>query len=431
MNEEHLNCYAELLVKHAAGLRPGQILFIRCRLVYRDFAMRVGEAAYRAGAALVRYGFFDPEEAAQLVRHGRPERVTLFQVQAEAWNNEILSCGGAAIFLEGVDQPRLAPALARDHPDTYALLTRAMSATNHAFQSRAIESRLCPWVVAPVPSRDWARCVFPELDEDAAMERFADVFFHVVGADRPDALERAAARERRLKAGAAALDQLEIRELHVTGGGNDFRVRLSEKARWWGGGCRTAGGQDFQPNFPTFEIFTIPDRRATSGRLTASKPVPLRSGLLVENLVLEFREGRLVELRAGAGEDVLRRWLATDEGARALGEFALVPDDSPIAGSGLLFHYPLFDENAAAHVALGRGTRVCLRGSEMMSSEELQAAGCNQSTIHVDVVFGSADVRIVATESRKGEVVLFDQGLRTAPASDIMKSWCCEPSSSI
>ncbi len=415
MNEEHLNCYAELLVKHAAGLRPGQILFIRSRLVYRDFALRVGEAAYRAGAALVRYRFFDPEESAQLVRHGGPERVTLFQVRIEAWCNEVLSCGGAVLLLEGVDQPRMAPALAHDHPEIFALFNRAMSATSLAFQSRAIEGRLCPWVAAAVPSRTWARCVFPELDEDAALERFAEVFFRIVGADRPDALEWAATRERRLKADAAALDRLGIRELHVTGGGNDLRVRLAAKARWWGGGYRTAGGQDFQPNFPTFEVFTLPDRRAATGRLTASKPVPLRSGLLVEDLVLEFREGRLVELRAGAGEEVLRRWLAADEGAQALGELALVTEESPIAGSGLVFHYPLFDENAAAHAALGRGVRVCLPGSGMMSSEELQAAGCNQSTIHVDVVFGSPDVRIVATESRRGEVVLLDQGRRVEP----------------
>jgi aminopeptidase len=305
----------------------------------------------------------------------------------------------------------VAEQMAREHPVNQRILAQALSATALGFQKRAIEQRLCPLVVAPVPTPAWAACLFPDLPESAAGERFADLFFRIVGADQPDAIARAAARDRELKARAAALNRLEIRELRVTGGGNDFRIGLADKARWLGGGVATADGQQFQVNVPTFDVFTVPDPRATEGRLVASRPVRLGKGVLVKDLVLEFRRGRVVDCQASEGADALSAWLDTDEGSRALGELALVGQDSPIARTGLFFNYLLFDENAASHVALGRGVKLCLAGNEIMSSQELQAAGCNQSAIHVDVLFGSPGERVVATRSRVGEVTLLEQGL--------------------
>lgn len=410
MNHDHGNRYAELLVGHAAGLRPGQTVFIATSVDHREAALRVGEVASRLGARRVRYRHVDPLETEQLIRHGTLEQIHLYHVEVEAWFSEIIATGGVLIVLHAVDEPELIPELAQAHPRNYAIYTRGLMAAALAFQTRALVQRLCPVVNAPVPSLVWARRVFPELAENEAMARLAQFIFHVVDADQPDAIERAVARDRELKARAAALNRLGIREIRVTGGGNDLRVSVPDKARWRGGRFRTNAGQQFLPNVPTFEVFTNPDPHRTHGRLVASRPVPLGLGLLVKDLVLEFREGRVIDFQASEGGDPFGRWLATDDGSRSLGEFALVPGDSPIAQSGLLFGYYIFEENAASHVGLGLGLAACLPDSEGMSSQELRAAGCNQSTMHLDIPFGSPNVLILATQSRVGEVVLLAEG---------------------
>lgn len=410
MNQTHFDRYARILVEHGAGLAEGQRLFVHGEWVHRDLIHRIAEVGYDLGAASVSCNVVDMRQVAQLIRRGRLERIELFHERERAWLNEIVSSGGALISLRGEEDPRRMPRIARDFPDRHAVYTRAASAKGKIFLNHGVNRSLCPWVVAGAVTPAWAKLVFPELEEEEATDRLWQHIFAFTLADREDAVERAAEKDRRLHARRQRLDELEIREIRVVGGNSDLRVGLSNAARWLGGSKTTVSGQTFNANVPTEENFTTPDRRRTEGRLAATMPFRTKSGLLVEDLVMHFEEGRLVRFEAAAGGEGFERWIETDPGARFLGEFALVGQDSPIAETGLFFEHTLYDENAWSHVALGQAYTTALEQGEHLNQEQLKELGCNSSSIHTDIMFGSTDVSIIATETREGEVTLIDQG---------------------
>ena len=397
-------------MEHGAGLAEGQELYVRGEVAHRDLALLIAEAAYDRGAPAVHFRLKDPLMLAQLARRGRREHVAFYHDREACWINDLVRSKSAVISLVGEELPRLMPGLAESHPERHALLAQGASQAAVGLIAHGVNRGLCPWVVAGAVTPEWARLVFPELPAAAAVDRLWSLIFELTYADRDDAVELAAAKDRRLHARRRLLDELQIREVRVTGGGSDLTVGFSERARWLGGSKQTVSGQTFNANVPSEENFTTPDRRLTRGRLVATMPFRTKSGLLVEDLVLDFRDGRVVDFDAGGGGGGFRRWLDSDEGARYLGEFALVGGDSPIARSGLFFEHTLYDENAWPHAALGQGYASCLEGGRSMSAEELDAVGCNHSVIHTDVMFGSPEVTVVATRTRRGEVVLIDRG---------------------
>ncbi len=419
---EHEAClerYARLLVEHALSLRRGQRLDVCAEQIHRDFALRVGEVAYSAGAGQVCYRLIDPQITAQLIRHGGPEQITRYQLEKQTWLHDVVRTGAALLLLDGKSDPQLMPELGHAHPRNHHLYASEASAVDLEFTRRALDQRLCPSTMAVCPTPAWARQVFPELPEQEALRRLWRLLFHWTHSDRDDALERAAAEAEHRAARRAALDALGVREVRVTGGGNDLRVGFSAEIRWRSAACVTTAGQHYLTNVPSFEVFTTPDRRLTRGRLVASRPVRFPCGAWVEGLALGFRDGRVVDFEAGRGAEVCSRWLDVDDGARYLGELALVGEDSPIARCGRTFEHPLLDENAAAHVALGRGYAAAVgdgaplsaeaRPAEARPAEALDAAGCNRSAIHVDIPFGSPRVDVAAvagTQKGPGERVV-------------------------
>lgn len=410
MNEKHLQRYAEILVGHGAGLRAGQALFIHTESVHRDLALRVAEAAYDRDAGPVRFWINDPLQQAQLIRRGRLEDIEMSRVAEHEWFNEIVRARGAFIALRGDEYPALQEELSASHPEHHAAHTRAAQSVVRYFHAYGVNRGLCPWVVAGAASPGWARQVFPGLGDREAVDRLAELIFRFTHADRADALEAAAAKDRLLHARRRALDSLSIREIHVTGGGTDLRVGLSAKARWLGGSKETVFGQTFNANVPSEENFTTPDRRQVDGRFRATMPFRPKNGVLVEDLTMTFENGRVVDFEASEGGEAFGRWIDSDEGGRYLGELALVAQDSPIARTGLFFEHTLFDENASAHMALGKAYATALEGGSRMSSAELAELGCNDSAIHTDIMFGSPEVTVVATKTKEGEVVLIERG---------------------
>lgn len=410
MNAQHLDRYAEILVRHGAGIREGQALYLHADIAHRDLALRVAEAAYDQGAGSVSFWMNDPRRQAQLIRRGRLEDIELSRESERQWFNEIVVRRGAMLSLRGDEDPTLMQELGDSHPEGHAAFNRGTTFVPKGFHAHGIHRNLCPWVVAGAPATGWAKQVFPDLEETAAVDRLAELIFRFTHADHADALERAAEKDRLLHARRRELDGLEIREVHVTGGGSDFYVGLSAKARWLGGSKTTADGQSFNANVPSEENFTTPDRRLTRGHFRATMPFRLRNGILVDGLEMSFEDGRVVDFDAKKGKEGFGRWLDTDDGARYLGEFALVGEDSPIAQSKTFFEHTLFDENASCHAALGSAYATCLEGGPEMSPSELEAIGRNDSVIHTDIMFGSTEVSVVATKSNEGEVVLIENG---------------------
>ena len=410
MNEEHFRRYAELLVKAGVNLRQGQPLYVYGQVAHRRLIALLTEIAYQNGSGAVETRLFDTLQRAALIRHGRVEDIELCHSEDQTWFHQIVRHGGAYICLAGREFPRLWDQLGRSHPDRHAAYLRGLSATTGGFYRYGLELRCYPWLTAACPTEGWARGVFPELPATAAFDRLAELIFRFTGADRENVLELAEAKNRLLQSRCRKLDELAVREIRVHGGGSDLRLVLPREARWQGGNQTTAAGQTFYFNVPSEEVFTTPDGRGTVGRLAASRPFRFPGGPLITDLVLRFGDGRVVDFDASSGKAAFARQLETDDGARRLGEFALIGEDSAIARSGLFFDLVLLDENASSHVALGQAYAQAIAGSESMEPRQLEALGVNRSAIHTDVMFGSPAVTIVATESREGEVVLIDRG---------------------
>jgi aminopeptidase len=405
-----LDRYARLLVEIGARLRRDQPLFILADSAHRDLALRVAEAGYDAGAGVVSTFLADPRQHEQLIRRGRPEQIEMAHAREQQWLNEVVTSHGALISLRGEEDPALMPEVARRYPERHTLFMRSAGLKGRVLLNHGVNRGLCPWVVAGAATPGWAGQVFPGLPEAEAVEKLWRQIFAFTECDREDVLERNALKDRRLHGRRKLLDALAIRELHIEGGGSDLRVGLSAAARWLGGSKHTASGQAFQANVPTEENFTTPDRFRTEGRLVATMPFRTKVGLLVEGLVMEFEQGRLTRFEAKSGGEGFNRWIDLDDGARFLGEVALVGGDSPIARSGLFFEHTLFDENAWPHVALGQAYTAGIENGSEMPARELAELGFNSSTIHTDIMVGSPQVSIHAAVSNEGVVTLIDRG---------------------
>jgi aminopeptidase len=406
-----LDLYARVLVARGTGLRPGQDLYIRGQRDQRDFALRIGEAAYELGAGRVRYLLVDPLETEQLIRRAQPEQIEIHHLDNHAWYQSALAARAGLIFLYETEpvvtsQPRVPTVGSRSQ-----IFVRGAQEAYGQFLRLALDRRLCPCTIAPVPTAAWAERVFPALSRDRAFARLLNLMLRFThGEEGSEAAARAARGERQRRGRCEVLNSLGIRQLRITGNGSDLRLRLSTAARWLDGRQETFWGQPFYFNLPAEEIFTTPDCRETRGTLKASRPLFLGDGVWVHDLELEFRQGRVVAFAASDGKEALASFFRLDPAARYLGEIALVGEDSPLASSGLNFGHPIYDENAAAHVALGHGLIPCLRGGASRSASQLAALGCNRSALHVDMLFGSKDISIDAIESAGGAVPLLRQG---------------------
>jgi aminopeptidase len=252
--------------------------------------------------------------------------------------------------------------------------------------------------------------MFPNDAPDEALAKLWAAIFATTRINTPDPVSAWKTHDAELHKRAAILNEKRYSALQYRGPGVDFRLGLADDHEWLGGGTTAGNGNYCIPNMPTEEVFTTPHKDRADGTVTASKPLS-HQGTMIEGIQVRFEHGRIVEARATRGQEVLQKLIDTDDGARRLGEVALVPHSSPIAQSGLVFFHTLFDENAASHIALGQSYSSCLRDGDKLSPEQLAAKGANTSLIHVDWMIGSAQLDIDgiaasgATEPlmRKGE----------------------------
>jgi aminopeptidase len=264
------------------------------------------------------------------------------------------------------------------------------------FYDEGIGKSLVQWSVAAGATTGWAKKLFPELSDDEALEKLWDILFAICRVDNPNYLDLWKAHNANLHRRAKALSELGVERLHFTGPGTDLVVGLSNAAIFKGGTDASPSGVSFEPNIPTEECFTTPDYRMTEGRVSATRPVYI-NGKLVEGLTMTFKEGEIVDFSAEAGAATFEEYISSDEGARRLGEVALVGIDSPIYQSGLVFQEILLDENAACHIAIGSAYKFCLKDGERLDEDELRSLGCNESCVHCDIMISSEEVSVAAT----------------------------------
>lgn len=266
------------------------------------------------------------------------------------------------------------------------------------------------YVKSVYPTSSWACRVYPELGETYAQEALRQAFVRFSYLDSQDPIQdwrQQQSFQEQIKKG---LEASELVEIHFKGAGNDCYFRLLEGCKWLGGSSTNPfNGQLYLPNIPSIEIFTVPDRMGTRGILRSSKPLVFQ-GQLIEEIVLEFSQGQVIRASAGKGEAQLQKILQTDQGASYLGELALVPVSSPMGETGRIFYDTLLDENAACHVALGKGTPAVLPDHYHESVKSLQDRGINHSSLHVDIVVGTSDLDVTGLDKFGRTIPLMDNG---------------------
>ncbi len=410
--QHDLERYGNLAVHVGLNLQPGQRLMVIGPLanggVSLDAAPLVREivaAAYRAGAPLVEVLWGD--EPLQLARFAHAPADSFDQTSA--WLSRALVEhveGGGAMLSVYANDP---DALKGQRPDRISAVQRATGLAARPFREQIARNQT-NWSVVAAAGPGWASCVFPDAPPDQRVARLWKAIFQMCRLDRPDPI---AAWNEHLAALAARRDTLNARRfsaLKYTGPGTDLTIGLPDGHVWVAGRSDTRGGITFAPNLPTEEVFTMPHKDRVDGVVRASKPLSY-GGTLIEDFDLRFEGGRVVEVRATAGQSVLQQLVGTDPGAARLGEVALVPHSSPVAQSGLLFYNTLFDENAASHVALGAAYKFTFDGGENLSDEAFERAGGNRSNVHVDFMIGSDALDIDGVDAsgntsplmRKGE----------------------------
>jgi len=399
-----LDRLAEVAVRVGLNLQPGQDLILTAPVSALPLVRRIAEHAYRAGAGLVTPILSDDAVTLARYRHGQDTGFDhaagwLFDGMARAYDQ-----GAARLAVAGGD-PML---LSAEDPEKVARANKAMALAYTPARER-ITRFATNWTIVAWPDQAWAKLVSPDLDDDAAQKRLAEAIFAASRVDAADPVAAWAAHNATLNRRSAWLDGQNFAALHFTGPGTDLTVGLAEGHKWLAGATEAQNGITCNPNIPTEEVFTTPHRLRVEGTVCATKPLS-HQGTLIEDIAVRFEGGRIVEARASKGEAVLKKVLDTDEGARRLGEVALVPQASPIAQSGLLFYNTLFDENAASHIALGQCYATCFHGGEKMDGDEIARRGGNASAIHIDWMIGSDQIDIDGVTQDGARVPVMRQG---------------------
>lgn len=385
---EMLDRLAQVAVKVGLNLREGQEVVLTAPIEAVPLVRLITEHAYRVGASLVTTLFTDEEATLARYRLARPDSFDaasgwLFDGMATAFR-----AGAARLAVLG-DDPSL---LAGQDPERVARANRARS-TAYRPAMELIAGFDINWALVSYATPAWARAMFPGEAEERAVARLWQAIFAASRVDQPDPLAAWAAHNAGLHRRVAWLNESRFQALRFRGPGTDLTVGLADDHLWGGGASQARNGIVCNPNIPTEEVFTTPHSHRVDGLVRATKPLSYQ-GTLIEDIAVRFVDGRIVEATARTGGDVLVKVLDTDEGARRLGEVALVPHSSPISASGLLFFNTLYDENAACHIALGQSYATCLRGADTMSPEQMAAKGANHSLIHIDWMIGSGEVDV-------------------------------------
>ena len=399
--ERSLNQYAQLIVRVGLNLQPGQRLLIRGPLDAAPLVRLVAARAYDAGARLVDTILSDPQLLLTRYRHAPRDS---FTEHSDWWwraGLEYVEAGGAVLSIGGVD-PYLLKGI---DPELIGTVQRTEGRAALPFSSR-ISADEINWCVVGYATAGWAGRVFPKLPPAEAQARLWEAIFRTVRLDAADPLAAWEAHNANLAARSAYLNGKQYTALHYRGPGTDLTVGLPENHHWIGGVAPTGIGIANVANMPTEEIFTAPHRDRVDGTVRATMPLNV-GGNLIEDFSLTFENGRVVDLKAGSGEAILRAQVEMDEGASRLGEVALVPHSSPISQSGILFYNTLYDENASSHLAIGRAYRNCIAGCEDASEEEFAARGGNTSANHLDFMIGSAEIDIdgITADGRREPVM--------------------------
>ena len=403
MKKSVLRAYARLIAESGVNVQKGQEVFITAGLDQPEFVAMVVEECYRRKAKKVVVDWnYQPLTRLHVRHQSLTTMSTLDNYEEARWQHYVdtIPC---RIYLEsddpdglrGVDQEKMAKAQQKKYP----IIKGYRDQIENKYQ----------WCIAAVPGVKWAKKLFPELRASQAVEKLWEAILHTSRVN-DDPVAAWDAHNKDLKSRCDYLNGLGIRELQYrASNGTDLRVGMIPEAQFCGGGETSLQGIFFNPNIPTEECFISPKRGVAEGIVYSSKPLSYQ-GQLIDRFWIRFREGKAAEWGAEENEALLTKLITMDEGSAYLGECALVPFNSPINETGILFYNTLFDENACCHLALGMGFADTIRDFEHKTLDECRALGVNDSMIHEDFMIGTADLSIDALCEDGRTVHLFRNG---------------------
>lgn len=404
MTKTMMRKYAELIARVGANIKKGQPVLITCQADQYEFIEILVKECYKAGASRVevdwKYQPIDKFDYRYRTLKSLCE-VPAWYIEKMKGMSEELPC---RIYIEsedpdglnGVNQDKMQKSLVA----TYKVIKPYRDLMENKYQ----------WVIAAVPSYAWAKKVFPAETKRNAYELLWEAILKTVYVTKDnDPIDEWRKHNEELLTHCDYLNKMNFDYLeYKSANGTDFKASLIPEGRWCGGGEYTLGGNYFNPNMPSEEVFISPKKGFAEGKLVATKPLSY-NGQLIENFSITFKDGKAVSWEAEKGEELLGKMLTTDEGSAYLGELALIANDSPISNMNTLFYNTLFDENASCHVAIGKGFCDTIEGYQNKTLEECRELGINESLIHVDFMIGSADMNITGYKDGKAYKI-FENG---------------------
>lgn len=383
-----LEKYAELAVKVGVNVQRGQTLVVQATLDAAKFVRLVVKKAYEVGAHNVVVNWNDDTVTRTRYELAPDEAFTEYPIW-RAKEMEDLADSGAAFMSIISSSPDLLKGV---NPERIANFNKAAGKALGNYR-KAAQSDKVSWTVIAVPSEAWAAKVFPDAPAETQVNMLWDAIFKAVRVDVENPVDAWKKHDEALHEKVHYLNEKRYQKLHYSAPGTDLMIELPEKHLWVGAGSVNEKGFEFMANMPTEEVFTVPLKTGVNGTVASTKPLSY-GGNIIDRFSVTFENGKIVGVKAEEGEEILKRLVETDEGSHYLGEVALVPFNSPISQSNVLFFNTLFDENASNHLAIGSAYAFCIEGGKKMTSEELAKNGLNESITHVDFMIGSAAMDI-------------------------------------
>lgn len=402
---ENLKKYARLIAETGVNVQDNHTVVLQISVDQAPLARLITEEAYRLGAAEVIVQWSDETIQREFLAHAATDRIENVPQYKIDQTDDWIAKGASRISVVSSNPDALAGVDAQRVAAFQAANGKALVNLRKATQANKVS-----WTVVAAASEGWAAKVFPELaTSEEQVDALWNEIFKTTRIYEENPVIAWDIHDKKLQEKAAELNEQQFTALHYTAPGTDLTIGLPKNHLWEGAGSYNARGEEFMANMPTEEVFTAPDSRRVDGYVSSTKPLSY-AGTIVSGMKFTFKDGKVVDFSAEQGEEALKNLLAIDEGAKHLGEVALVPDPSPISQSGLIFYNTLFDENASNHLAFGSAYAFNLQGGTEMSEEELAEAGLNRSQTHVDFMVGSDKMNIDGIKEDGTIVPVFRNG---------------------